>query len=140
MEKVVLDTDILSDIGKGLSEIVSARASTYLDEHGLLTFTSISVYEVLYGLRAKRASQQANRFLTLIGDHEEIVPQAADYRLAAEMRAAMHIAGTEIGKADPVIAACASRRGLVLATANTKHYRYIANAGFSLAIENWRDA
>lgn len=79
------------------------------------------------------------RLLQLIADHQEIVPTAQDYRLAADIRAAMHRAGTEIGSADPVIAACACRRNLVLVTGNVRHYQFIADAGFPLAIENWRD-
>ena len=139
MRKVLLDSDILSEISKGFNQTILNHASAYLDEHNVLTFTSVSVYEVLYGLNAKPARRQANRFLQLIGGHEEIVPDAKDYRLAAEIRAAMHLAGTEIGKADPVIAACACRRRLVLVTGNTKHYQFIVNAAFPLTLDNWRN-
>jgi tRNA(fMet)-specific endonuclease VapC len=57
---------------------------------------------------------------------------------AANIRAAMHLAGTEIGKADPVTAACAFRRDLPIVTGNTKHYQFIGQAGFRLTLENWR--
>jgi len=93
---------------------------------------------VLYGLKAKPAPQQAIRFLQLIGGHHEIVPDADDYRAAADIRAAMHLAGTEIGRADPIIAACAYRRRLVMVTGNIKHYQYIVKAGFPIQLENWR--
>ena len=116
-----------------------ARASRYLDEHGNFTFTSISVYEALYGLKAKPAPLQAARFLELVTVQEEILPDETDYRLAADIRAAMHLSGTEIGRADPVIAACAYRRHLAMVTGNTKHYQFIVNAGFPLDIANWRD-
>jgi predicted nucleic acid-binding protein len=138
MRKALLDTDILSEISKGFDRTVLERASDYLNEHDRLTFTSISVYEVLYGLRAKPAPKQAERFLALLAEHEEIVPDAGDYRVAAEIRAAMHLAGTEIGKADPVISACAFRRSLPIVTGNTKHYEFIQRAGFSVTLENWR--
>ena len=139
MDKGILDTDILSEISKGVSQVVSNNAALYIKDQGYLTFTSVSVYEILYGLRAKPAPGQAQRFLQLISGHQEMVPDAEDYRVGAEIRAAMHRAGTEIGKADPVIAACAYRRNLVLITANIKHYQFIVDAGFPLTLENWRN-
>ena len=72
MRKAILDSDILSEIGKGINVNVLRNASRYLDEHDQLTFTSISVYEVLYGLKAKPATKQAIRFEALLEDHEEI--------------------------------------------------------------------
>lgn len=139
MRKCLLDSDILSEVSKGIDRTVLANAAHYLDEHGIFTFTSVSVYEGLYGIKAKPAPQQAIRFLQLIAVHEEIVPDKGDYRVAADMRAALHLAGTEIGKADPLIAACAFQRGLVMVTGNKKHYQFIVNAGFSFTISNWRE-
>jgi len=140
MRKTLLDSDILSEISKGFNQTVLQKASDYLDEHERFSFTSISVYEVLYGLKAKPALKQAERFLSLLAAHEEIVPDAQDYRVAAGIRAAMHLAGTEIGKADPVIAACAFRRNLPLVTGNTRHYQFVIDAGFPLDLENWRNS
>ena len=140
MRKSLLDTDILSEISKGINKSVLARASRYLDEHGNFTFTSISVYEALYGLKAKPAPLQAARLLELVTIHDEILPDETDYRFAADIRAAMHLPGTEIGRADPVIAACAYRRHLAMVTGNAKHYQFIVDAGFQLDLENWRDA
>ena len=139
MTKCLLDSDILSEISKGIDRTVAKTASLYLNEYGLFSFTSVTVYEVLYGLKAKPAPQQAIRFLQLVAIHEEILPDKDDYRLAADIRAAMHRAGTEIGKADPVIAACALRRRLVVVTGNTTHYKFVIGAGFPLVIENWRN-
>ena len=139
MIKAILDTDILSEISKGIDPHVLRNASAYLDEHAQLTFTSISVYEVLYGLQAKNATRQTETFLELIEYHEEIVPTRDDYRTAATVRAAMQQAGTTIGNVDPIIAACAIRRSLPLVTGNTRHYNYIQNTGFALQLLNWRD-
>lgn len=140
MTKVLLDTDILSEVSKGVDRQVLRTASDYLNLHPQLTFSSLSVYEVLYGLHVKVASRQITEFLELVADHEEIVPDGDDYRLAAEIRAALHRAGTPIGAADPVIAACAVRRGLPLVTGNTRHHQFIQNAGFPLQLQNWRAA
>lgn len=138
MNKALLDTDILSEISKGVDKTVLQNAADYLDLFPSLSFSSISVYEVLFGLGAKGAAKQSATFLELIADHEEIVPGALDYRTAAQIRAALHRAGNPIGTADPVIAACALRRGLPLVTGNTRHYGFIQNAGFALQLLNWR--
>jgi len=37
-----------------------------------------------------------------------------------------------------MIAAYVMNRGMTLVTGNTKHYRFIIDAGFSLQLENWR--
>ena len=61
MRKAILDSDILSEVSKGVDANVLSGASHYLDEHGQLTFTSVSVYEVLYGLKAKPAPAAASK-------------------------------------------------------------------------------
>ena len=58
MDKGILDTDILSEIGKGVHPNVLKNVSDYLDEYPQLTFTSISVYEQLYGFKVKAAARQ----------------------------------------------------------------------------------
>ena len=139
MNKTLLDTDILSEISKGVDETVLLNATAYLDQYPQLSFTSISVYEVLYGMGAKNATRQIQEFLEIIAEHEEITPNTNDYRLAAAIRAALHRAGTPIGTADPIIAACAITRQLPLVTGNTRHYSHIQNTGFDLQLINWRD-
>ena len=140
MIKGILDTDILSEIGKTVDKTVARNAAVYLGFHAQLTFTSVSVYEVLYGLNAKRAARQIQNFFAGIAAHEEIVPDKRDYRLAAEICAAMQLGGTPIGSIDPIIAACAINRDLPLITGNTRHHGYIRGAGFDLQLLNWRNA
>lgn len=139
ISKAILDTDTLSEIIKTKNQTVLQNADDYLDEHGQLTFTSATVHEVLYGLGCKIATRQIEEFLDLVADHEEITPTAPDYRLAAEIRAALQRAGTPIGAFDPLIAACAIERGLPLVTGNTRHHGFIQSAGFSLQLLNWRE-
>lgn len=139
MFKVLLDTDILSEVGKGRDKMVLKNAANYLAEYGQLSFTSVSVYEVLFGLHCKEAKKQIETFKRLIVPHERFVPTESDYGQAAEIRAALQLAGTPIGALDPLIAACAIGRGLPLATGNTRHYSFIQNAGFQLQLVNWRE-
>jgi tRNA(fMet)-specific endonuclease VapC len=139
MDKALVDSDILSEVAKGMNPSVTARANLYLDQRQVLTFTSISLYEVIYGLLAKGATVQSAKMVLLLSSHDEIVPESQDYRLAAEIRAALHIGGTPIGTADPVIAACGIRRNLTLVTGNTRHYQYVIDAGFTMKLDNWRE-
>ena len=140
MDKVLLDSDILSEIYKGISPSVMSNATSYLQQHARLSFSSISVHEVLFGLYAKNALRRAEDFSLRISVQDEIVPTTEDYRLAARIRADLQRAGTPIGNFDPLIAACAIERAWPLVTGNTRHYGFIQNAGFALQLTNWRDA
>ena len=91
------------------------------------------------GYKVKPAPTQADRFLQLVAVHHEILPDRDDYRLAADIRASLKLAGKDIGRADPIIAACTCRRNLVLVTGNNKHFQFVVDVGFPLNIENWRE-
>lgn len=53
MEKVLLDTDILSEYLKGHDRNVARQATEYAREHDLFTFTSATVYEIVLALKSK---------------------------------------------------------------------------------------
>ncbi len=57
MEEVIIDTDILSFILRKHPAVLP-KARAYLAEHGQFTFTIITRYEILRGLKAKNAVQQ----------------------------------------------------------------------------------
>ena len=137
-QRVLLDTDILSEVIKGIDPIVVAHANAYSLNFGQLDFTSVSVLEILHGLHRKGAPAQIQRAEIIFAKNVEALPEYGDYRLAAQIAGALSKQGTPIGIADPLIAACAIRRGFGVATGNTDHFSYIQNAGFSLYIENWR--
>jgi predicted nucleic acid-binding protein len=61
MERRILDTNILSEYLKGHNAVVIGRAAQYAHEHGLFSFTSVTVYEIVYGLEVKGASAQLQR-------------------------------------------------------------------------------
>ncbi|MGO8671143.1 MAG: PIN domain-containing protein [Capsulimonadaceae bacterium] len=139
MLRALLDTDILSEVIKAVDSNVVAKANLYAQEHQLLSFTSASVYEVLSGLHRKNARRQIQVTEALFAKNEEMAPTPGDYRLAAEINGVLIQRGTPIGFMDPLIAACAIRRGLVLATGNTDHFSYTQKAGYSLTLDNWRN-
>jgi tRNA(fMet)-specific endonuclease VapC len=47
MNRALLDTDILSELIKGRNPTVSAAGRAYLSAHGRLTFSAISVAEIV---------------------------------------------------------------------------------------------
>jgi predicted nucleic acid-binding protein len=59
--KSILDTDILSEYLKGHNTIVASNAADYVEEHGFFTFTSVTVFEIVFGLEVKGAHSQLLR-------------------------------------------------------------------------------
>jgi predicted nucleic acid-binding protein len=49
------------------------------------------------------------------------------------------LAGTPIGRWDPLIAATALHYRLVLVSANVRHYARVVEVGYPLCIVNWRE-
>ena len=132
LPQVLLDTDILSAIMRQ-SQLVAPKARAYLAEHGRFTFSILTRYEILRGLKAKGATQQAvvfDRFCarnTILPVTEEIAVKAADIYADLSRR------GELIGDADILIGATASVNGLGVITNNEDHFRRIRD----LRVENW---
>jgi tRNA(fMet)-specific endonuclease VapC len=137
--KVIFDTDILSEAFKQRDPIVLARTKEYLRAHSFLTYTSVSLVEIISGLHAKDAKQQLARAEAFLSRHEQIIPDGEDYMLAARIIGDLYRTGRPIGWNDPVIAACAIRRDMPIATANTRHYQNVIDIGYSLILQNWRN-
>jgi tRNA(fMet)-specific endonuclease VapC len=62
MESALLDTDTLSEIMKGINLHVQDHARRYLALFRHFTFSIITRYEILRGLKARRATRQIARF------------------------------------------------------------------------------
>lgn len=136
--KAILDTDILSEYLKGHNRAVAGRASAYAKDHGVFTFTSVTVYEIVYGLELKRASSQLNKVMTWLKQNEEITPIDADYLAAATIKAKARRQGAAVELPDCLIAAVATRLNRPLVTGNTDDFRAIQETGVDLSIDNWR--
>jgi tRNA(fMet)-specific endonuclease VapC len=55
---VLLDTDTLSEILKGRDPRIQQKAHDYLTWHGRFSFSLMTRYEILRGLKAKGATRQ----------------------------------------------------------------------------------
>jgi len=59
--RVIMDTDILSAVMRKNPAVIP-KARAYMSEYGNFTFSIITRYEILRGLKAKRAIRQAKTF------------------------------------------------------------------------------
>lgn len=113
--------------------VVIKRASTYLATYSYFTFSVITRYEVLRGLKAKGATRQLAAFEQFCNTNQ-ILPITNEIIVqAAEIYADLYRHGLLISDADILIAATARVHKLVIATNNETHFKRVPN----LVIENW---
>jgi len=129
---MLVDTDVLSAIMRR-SQAATAKAAAYLSVHCLFSFSIITRYEILRGLKAKNATKQIAAFELLCVSSNVIALTDAIVDKAAENYAELHSQGRLIGDADILIAASALANGCGVATNNEKHFKRVPG----LHIENW---
>jgi len=124
VKQVIMDTDILSAVMRK-NPLVLPKARSYISEYGQFTFSIITLYEILRGIKVKGASKQAivfDRFYKkniILPLTDEIVVKAAEIYADLRMR------GELIGDADIMIAASALVHGLGVVTNNEDHFRRV---------------
>jgi tRNA(fMet)-specific endonuclease VapC len=138
VNKVLLDTDTLSEIGKGKNPAVTANARTYRKAFGCYSFSTITVLEVVRGYQKAQQLQRLNAFLASLATEEILPLDTAAAELAGRITGDLDRSGQPIGRADPMIAAIAITHGLELVTGNTAHYQRIQPLGYPLILVNWR--
>ncbi len=130
----LIDTDTLSEVIKDRDLRVRQAARQYLETHGSFTFSIITRYEVLRGLKAKGATRQVAAF-----EHwcqtSIVLPLSDDVVVrAADLYADLYRSGQLISDADILIAATALVHGLILITGNVAHFQHISG----LPLASWR--
>lgn len=128
----LLDTDVLSNLMRGNPKAVH-RTQQYLQMHQRLTFSLVTQFEVLRGLKARRTSTQLVAFDRLCAANEVLPINEQTIRLASDLYADLYRRGELIPDADLLIAATALESGLVLATNNVSDFQRISH----LPIDNW---
>jgi len=133
MPPTLLDTDTLSEIMKGQDFHIQQKAQQYLGVYGYFTFSIITRYEILRGLKAKEAIRQLSAFerrcqkSNVLPLTDEVIIQAAD------IYGNLYRQGQLISDADILIGATALVHGLALVTKNIDHFQRISHLG----LENW---
>jgi tRNA(fMet)-specific endonuclease VapC len=134
MNEALLDTDTLSEVLKRKDQRVLAKARQYLAQHQRLAFSAITAYEILRGLKARRATRQLSGFLTTLGTSDVFPASMAVLMRAADLWADAHRRGHPHDDADLIIAATALEHRQVLVTGNSAHFGWIPG----LSVEDWR--
>jgi tRNA(fMet)-specific endonuclease VapC len=120
----MLDSDVLSALMRRDAKAVE-RAREYLDVHSQLAFSLITRYEILRGLKAKRATAQLAKFEDFCATCQVIPVTEAIAERASDIYAKLHQSGGLIGDADILIAATALTHDLVLSTNNRAHFERV---------------
>lgn len=140
MKPALLDTDVFSEILKGRNRAVRATAKNYRAAFGHITISVITVLEITQGLYRKGQSIGLTRFAELADASEILQLDRPIAEIAGRIFANLDRTGQPIGWADPIIAAIAVHHGLALATGNASHFQRIADLGYGLELQNWREA
>lgn len=139
MNKAILDTDIFSEIIKGVNQTVAAHAKTYRRAFGHYTVSAVTLMEIVQGYQQKQATRQLQAFLTTLPSQEVLSFDEAEGELAGRIAGELERTGRPIGTADSMIAAIAVTHGLELVTGNTSDFQRIQQLGYSLILSNWRN-
>lgn len=130
----LIDTDILSELFKG-NITVKRRASEYIRDHHNLSISQITKYEILKGLKAKKAQKQIDAFNAFC-DANITIPITDDVIIkASDIYASLRVQGKLISDADIFVAAIAMTHNLTLITNNTNHFSRIEG----LKTDNWKE-
>jgi tRNA(fMet)-specific endonuclease VapC len=138
LNKAILDTDIFSEITKGVNQTVVANAAAYRNSFARYTISSVTLMEVIRGYRKRLALRQLQAFLAAIASEEVIPFDRTAAELAGTIGGELERTGRTIGLADTMIAAIAVTQGLELVTGNIAHYQRIQQLSYPLTIVNWR--
>jgi tRNA(fMet)-specific endonuclease VapC len=133
VNKALLDTDILSEIIKGIDLTVTRNAAAYYQAFGQFTLS-----EIVQGFQKNQSARKLQSFMALVAAEEVIDFDQADGALAGRIAGELDRTGRPIGAADSMIAAIALNHGLELVTGNTAHFHRIQQLGYPLTLANWR--
>ncbi len=131
---------MLSEIIKAMDSGLVQLATDYLREHGLFTFSSVTVMEIVRGFFLANRLDRLEAFLTSLSVNEVLSFTQSTAQLAGKIDADLIRTGQPIGRADPMIAATAIEHSLELVTGNISHFTRIQDLGYPLELANWRSS
>ena len=138
MDKALLDTDIFSEIMKGIDQKVVEKSIIYHEIFGYYTLSVITVIEIVKGFHKSQREEYIKRFVDRLSTVELLTLDLRSSELAGRIYADLERTGQTIGRADPMIAAIALHQDLTLITGNLPHYKRIQSLGYDLKLDNWR--
>jgi tRNA(fMet)-specific endonuclease VapC len=138
VSRVLLDTDIYSEVIKGINPTVTQNAIAYRRANGVLTLSVVTVMEIVRGFQQNQSIRRLTDFLTAVASEEVLIFDQPAAELAGRIEGELVRTGRPIGMADTMIAAVALTRGLELSSGNTAHFQRVQQLGYPLILVNWR--
>ena len=138
MSRILLDTDIYSEVIKAINPTVTQNAIAYRQANGVLTLSVVTVMEIVRGFQQNQSIRRLNNFLTAVASEEVLIFDQPAAELAGRIEGELVRTGRPIGMADTMIAAVALTRGLELSSGNTAHFQRVQQLGYPLILVNWR--
>lgn len=132
MKECIIDTDILSYYMRGVPQVVT-QVQRYLKQYGSFNVSSLTIFEILKGLRKKGLSEKEKTFQSEMLKHNVFGLDYSIMDVAAALLVDLEEKGTPLPYGDLFIASTALARNLVLVTNNTEHFSRIEG----LVLENW---
>lgn len=133
MTESLVDTDILSFYFKGDQKVVG-KFNDYLKEFDVINISIITYYEILGGLKFKKAEKQIKEFEEFVTNNTIIHFSEESAKISGDIYADLRLKGITIGTSYILIAGIALENELTLITNNERHYDPIQG----LKIENWK--
>lgn len=130
--KVLVDSDTLSFYFKKYPKVI-AEAQDYLQQNQIFTFSIISRFEIMRGMKVRNATGQLKFFDSFCRLNEIIELNDKIIIRAADIYADLYKSGQLVGDADILIAATALENNLPVVTNNESHFNRITD----LQILNW---
>ncbi len=131
----ILDTNVCIALLNENSPPIETRVLRELRAHSLLSVSSVSVFELWYGV-AKSARRPSNtqKLKTFLRSWVNLLSlDDEDARIAGDLRAEMDAIGRPIGQYDLLIAGQALRHNMTLVTANVREFGRVK----TLLWEDW---
>jgi len=97
VSRSLLDTDIFSEILKGIDQRVATRATTYKAEFGCYTISTITVMEIVKGLHKVRREEQIEKFLNGLPSIEILTLDTRSSEIAGRVCADLERSGQKKG-------------------------------------------
>ncbi|MGL5875433.1 MAG: type II toxin-antitoxin system VapC family toxin [Xenococcaceae cyanobacterium] len=132
MKPCLLDPDILSLFFRNHPKVVE-NCNLYLQEYQQLSFSLITYYEILSGLKHRDAEKQLEKFLVFSKSNQILPLTEESVKKSAEIYADLRQKGTPVDDIDLLIAGVAIANDLVLITHNQKHFGKIKE----LELKDW---
>ena len=132
MQKVLLDSNMISYFLRGEPSVI-AELEKYQEYFEKITFSILTYYEIVSGLKYRDSRKLLTIFEELASESEIVGFEQDTAKIASEIYCDLRHRGLLIPPIDIFIGATAIQHDLVIATANIKHFQIMKN----LKYINW---